>query len=300
MAAYLPVELVGEIWRAAAELFIETEHRTVLNIAASCTIGYHAATPVLYRTLLMTDRGAELAMRVFNTEFTSNVSKLSAPPAQRLCPLVRRLCAMRVPDGFTADDLQHLTGLEMICDPDLLEAFLLTPQAPTPTHFFRYTTEWPGRLPPTITHVSMFSSGETREQMKAFIDNTLPEMATHLALSFRDTLEHEGIPELVGLLQVIVARRFSAPAAIWLLGDAAEEASHRSMLRAIAALGLDDQSAVRIWRDLRPAFLESTEEIMVAAEMDFVAGRTPWTEAESVTQEELIAATTEHDREVDP
>jgi len=181
MAAYLPIELVGEIWRVAAELFIETEHRTVLNIAAACTIGYHAAIPVIYRTLLMTHDGAELVMRIFNTDFISGSPTLSASPAQRLCPLVRRLCAFKVPDGLNTDDLKYLTGLEMIWDS--LDSFLLAPLAPTLTHLFVYTTNWPQWIPSTLTHVSIYcffgSDWEVRRNKLMLIFNDLVSDPSH-------------------------------------------------------------------------------------------------------------------------
>jgi len=156
MAAHLPVELVSEIWRAAAELFIETDHRTVLDIAASCTIGYYAATPALYRTIFVNDHGHELVMRVFSTETVPNAPTLSAPPTLRLCPLVRRICAFKFEgrNGFDLERLKHLTSLELICDSD--DSFLLAPLSPTVTYLSVWNAIWPKRLAATLTHVSMY------------------------------------------------------------------------------------------------------------------------------------------------
>lgn len=296
MAAYLPIELVGEIWRVAAELFIETEHRTVLNIAAACTIGYHAAIPVIYRTLLMTHDGAELVMRIFNTDFISGSPTLSASPAQRLCPLVRRLCAFKVPDGLNTDDLKYLTGLEMIWDS--LDSFLLAPLAPTLTHLFVYTTNWPQWIPSTLTHVSIYcffgSDWEVRRnKLRAYTVDTLPEGITHFALSFCYPLAQELAAELDVLMQFILARKSIKIFCIWLFGDAIEDLNYRQLLCAIATLHVDDRRRIQIWRDTR-IFPAGSREIKLAAEMDAVAGRTIWTEARPVTQAELTAATSPH------
>ena len=290
MAVHLPVELVGEIWRAAAELFIETDHRTVLDIAASCTIGYYAATPVLYRTLFMNDHGHELVTRVFSTETIPNAPTLGAPPTQRLCPLVKRICAFRADKGFDADSLKHFTKLEMICDSH--ESFLLAPLSPTVTYLSVWSATWPKRLPATLTHVSVYcylNRGTVhRNEMRAY---ALPDSVTHFALMFCYAIPQDAEEELVVLIQSKLARKGINNFTIWLLGDAANESNYRRVLRAVAALQLSDRNRVRLWRDTRSGFAPSSGKLGAKIKMDVVAGRTLWTEARPIAQEELTAAT---------
>ena len=288
MAANLPVELVGEIWRAAAELFIETGHRTVLDIAASCTIGYYAVTPVLYRTLLMKDGGAELVMRVFSSEAIPNAPTLSAPPTQRLCPLVKRICAFRANNGFDEDHLKHLTRLEMICDSD--EYFLLAPLSPTVTHLSVWTGDWPNRLPATLTHVSMYcymlANDAVRRNMRTAY--ALPDSVTHFALMFCYTFQQDTEEELGTLIRSKFARKGIKNFTIWLLNEAADEPNYRLVLRVVAALPSSDRNRVRLWRDA----WRSSGNLGADIKTDAVAGRTLWMEAMPITQDELTAATT--------
>jgi len=292
MATSLPVELVGEIWRAAAELFIETDHRTVLDIAASCTIGYHSATPVIYRTLLMKDGVTELIMRVFSTEISS-VPTLSTPPALRLCPLVKRLCSFKVPNEFNTEDLKHLTGLETICDS--LETFLLGPLSPTLRHFSTWTASWPQRLPSTLTHVSLYcyfiTGGQAHyNQLKAYTLDTLPETVTHFALTFCYPFPQGTAVELSLLIPFVLAQNGMEIFTIWLFGDAAQELNYLQLLRAIAALQLCDRHRVRLWRDMRSDFHPYSSDFVALVNTDVVAGRTLWTESRPIVQEDLTAA----------
>ena len=294
MAAYLPVELVGEIWRAAAELFIETNHRTVLDIAASCTIGYHAAIPVLYRTLYMNDYGPWFITRVFSTETIPHAPTLSAPPTQRLCPLVKRICAFRFggQGGFDTYNLKHLTRLEMICDSH--EPFLFAPLSPTVTYLSTWNTPWPDQLPATLTHISMqfcfdINAAFRLNQLRTY---ALPDSVTHFALMFSHAIPQDADVELGVLIQSKLARKGINNFTIWLLGDAANEPNYRRMVHVVAALQLSDRNRVRLWRDTRSAL--STSDVyprMLAIKADVVAGRTLWMEARPIMQEELTAAT---------
>ena len=293
MAAHLPVELVGEIWRAAAELFIENEHRTVLNIAASCTIGYYAATPILYRTLLMRDGGVELIMRVFNTEPITSAPTLSTSPAERLCPLVRRICSFGVPSSFNKDEIQRLTGLETICD--TANSLLRTSLAPTLTHFITWTTSWPERLPSTLTHVTLYCYFDTSaqvacEQLKLYMVDTLPNSVTRFALTFCYAFPQDALAELVALIPIILLRKGIAMFCIGLSGAAADEPTYKLLLRAIATLQVGDRNKIRLWRDMRSTSDPKNGFFVAGVRTDLVAGRTLWTEARPVMQEELTAA----------
>jgi len=293
MAAYLPVELVGEIWRAAAELFIEADHQTVLDIAASCTIGYYAATPVLYRTLIMNDHGHELVMRILSTEAISNAPTLSAPPTHRLCPLVKRICDFMIYTDFDGDKVKHLTRLEMICN--LHESILLAPLSPTVTYISTWSATWPKSLPATLTHVSMYVRVGIPEAdprvLQLYAAGTLPDSVTHFALMFCDAFPQDAEVELGVLIRSSLARKGINNFTIWLLGDAAFEPSYQLVLRAVAALQLSDRSRVRLWRDTRSAFSTNDAYFMLGIEMDVVAGRTLWMEARPIMQEELTANT---------
>jgi len=103
--SHLRIELISKICQAAAELFVELDRKSVLNIAISCPVGYYAVIPVLYRTLLMTQGRSELAMRVFRTKTNRAIgdSTLNVPPSERLCSLVRRLCVTELPKSFTVN-----------------------------------------------------------------------------------------------------------------------------------------------------------------------------------------------------
>ena len=289
MAGTLPVELVGEIWRAAAELFIETDHRTVLDIAASCTIGYHAVTPVLYRTLLMKDDGTELIMRVFSTETIAGAPTLSAPPTQRLCPLVRRICAFNN-QNFDPDKLKHLTRLEIISNSH--ETFFLAPLASTLTHLSVWDADWPERLPTTLTHVSLYCYlGDDvvvrRTELRSMAD-TLPNSVTHFALMFCYAFPRDAAERLQALIPLVLAREGIKTFGIRLLGDAANDSNYQYLLRVVAGLQSGDRNRVRLWRDMRNAFSPNSGLLAAGIKTDVVVGRTLWTEARPIMQEELI------------
>ena len=60
---HLPIELLLDIFRTGAELFVELERNRVLSIAVSCQAAYHAVLPVLYHTLIMARGRSQLAAK---------------------------------------------------------------------------------------------------------------------------------------------------------------------------------------------------------------------------------------------
>ena len=101
-----------------------------------------------------------------------------------------------------------------------------------------------------------------------------------------DTEEELGI-----LIRSKLVRKGIKNFTIWLLGDAADESNYQLALRAVAALQLSDRNQVRLWRDTRSDFNPSSGNLGTGIKMDVVAGRTLWTEARPITQDELTAAT---------
>jgi len=291
VAHHMPVELVAEIWRTTAELCIEADRKSVLNIVASCAIGYQAAIPVLYRTLLMTQERAQLAMRIFGTKSlqVAGGSMLSAAPVKRLCPLVRRLCITETPPGFTADHIRQFISLDTLYDSKSMGPFFSTPLPPTLKHFREWTDTWPLRLPRTLTHVTLFYPiGTPRAPdptwAKAYIATELPDSITHFALSFSDSLTSPPSAEEVirDLLQSVLARNGIKVVVIRLFRHAVDIFSYNLVQRAIAALRVDDSKRAGIWYDLRPGLNAGDYKPVIA---DAVANRTPFTEAEMFKQD---------------
>jgi len=297
MAHLLPVELVVEIWRAAADLLVEVDRKSVLSMAASCTIGYQAVMPSIYHTLLMTDGRAQLVMRIFDTKAdqATGDSILSTPPAQRLCPLVRCLCITVVPEGLTSEHLQRLTRLESIYDSQVMEPFLAAPLAPTLTHFREWSFRWPQALPKTLTHFAVFLPYKHYRKyspatLKVYVAEHLPAGVTHFAVSLPYSLVStpNAEAEIQSLLQFVLARNRIVIFTIRLYRHAADTFSYDLVLRAIAGLQAEDHKRVRVWRDMRPGFDPGYIKPLIA---DALTDCTPWRHGEPVTQEQLTAAT---------
>jgi len=94
MAQKLPIEIVREILSTATEVFLLSDRATALGIALTSTLGYHAAIPILYRTVYAIEGNIQAIRYLFNNHgvaATELGKVLRIPPSQRLCPLVQRL-----------------------------------------------------------------------------------------------------------------------------------------------------------------------------------------------------------------
>ena len=296
VAHHLPEDLVAEIWRTAAELCIEADRKSVLSIIASCTTGYQAAIPVLYRTFLMTHERSQLAMRIFGTKALRVAAgpTLSAAPVKRLCPLVRRLCITEIPDGFTAEHLQHFNSLDSLYDSRCMEPFFDTALPSTLKHFRAWTGVWPLGLPRTLTHVTLFYPIGTplephMASFRAYISSELPDSLTHFALSFYNSITSAPYTEelIRELLQYVLARKGMKLFVLRLSGHAIDNFSYNLVRRAIAALPANVRKRVGIWYDVRQGLDPSSHRLGIR---DAVANRTPFTEAELYEKEEPPAA----------
>jgi len=235
----------------------------------------------------MTQGRSDLSMRVFRSKVVSVPvdSTLRVPPSERLCGLVRRLCVQEIPTGFTAQHLRHLTGLHTLYDSALLRPFLDIRLVPTLKHFCEWTEHWPLALPQSLSHITLFYSLkaplETRlGAAKAYIMSRLPERLFYLAISFSDSLVSPPNKAQVvyGLLQCILAREYPRYVVVRLFHDAASQASYSLALQTIATLPDHDRERVEIWRDARQISSSGNDQLAIP---DAVAGRTPFTAAES-------------------
>jgi len=235
-------------------------------------------------------------MRVFRTKADHTVghSMLSITPSERLCNLVRRLCVTEIPKAFTADHLRRLTRLHTVYDSALVRPLLNSAPMPALRHFCECTERWPQAPPRTITHMALFYplgvSLEPRlTTAKAWIAAKLPESVTNLAISFSDSLAspNSATEAVTPLLKSLLQQERLISVVIWLYQSAASQASYSLALHTIATLPDDDRQRVEIWRDLREGSDTGESSLRIT---DVVAGRTPFTEAESFRHAQMAEA----------
>jgi len=293
---HLHTELVFKIFHTAAELFVESDRKSVLSIAVSCHVGYHSVIPVLYRTLLMTRGRGDLAMRVFRVRVNPAVknSMLRVPPSERLCRLVRRLCITETPSGFSATHIRRLTGLHTLYDSALIEPLLNLALVPTLRHVCEWTERWPQALPRAVTHLTLFYPLKPLLEphltsAKVYLATKLPECLTNLAISFSDSLaSHDyAIQMVVNILWHAFKHKSLRHVVIRLSQNAASRTNQDLVWRAINTLPVQHRAKAEIWLDLRQG---SNEGQMLPAISDAVAGRTPFTETPGIWYARLLEA----------
>jgi len=291
MLELLPIELVGEVMRTASEIFLERDRATVLNIAKSCILGYNSATPVLYRTVVLSD-GHDLLVHIFVDEDTSTTGILAAAPARRLLPLVKRLF-LDHRGNLNKAQFRHLVNLEAIftisVDVTFLDDSLWQILPSTVTQFYALSLPYPESLPLSTTHLSCYFFFGSVADFQQWVSSTVPDSITHVALELNDALTEDSRDDhesgILKLLLFLLARNTHAPVVLRPYKMATDLVSQRVILRAISAISYEDRSRVWMWRDMR--LITNFAGDVAASRADSIAGRSPWTEGMPATEEEL-------------
>jgi len=295
MLDHLPLELVSDILRVTAEACLQTDHQTILNIALSCSLGYGSAIPALYTSIVVDEKNKDYVCRIFdeNTPFISGL--LHAAPSQRLCHYIRRIF-LETNRSLLATEVRHLVNLHSVfsltLEIDVLPSELYPHIAPTLRQLYVLSVVYPKTLPESVTHVSYYVhvwSPRSFGDFEDYVRRVIPDTATHIALELNESIEPSYETSLLSLFKTLLTRNSSAPIVLRLYRNASGETCERVVLRAIARLGQEQlRRRVKLWRDARP--MVENEDDINTSKLDCIAGRTPWEEAESVSQAELEAA----------
>jgi len=288
MLELLPIELVGQVLRTASEFFLERDRAVVLNIAKSCILGYNSATPVLYRTVVLS-HGHDLLFHIFVEEDSSTIGILAAAPARRLLPLVKRLFLdQRI--NLNKGQLRHLVNLEAVFTVSVDVTFLNDAMwPPTVTQFYALSLPYPESLPPSTTHLSCYFFFGSVADFQQWASSTVPDSITHVAIELNDAVTEDPTDEhesgILKLLLFLLARNTHASVVLRPYKLATDPVSQRVILRAISAISYEDRSRVWVWRDMR--LITNFADDVAASRADSIAGRSPWTEGMPATEEEL-------------
>jgi len=186
MAQDLPVEIVREILSTATEVFLLSDRATALGIALTSTLGYHAAIPILYRTLYAIEGNSQAIRYLFDDHgvaATELGKVLRIPPSQRLCPLVQRLFLGHA-HGISPADLDCLTNLRKITS---YYEFGVQKVAFTLTHLTILSASRLYHKFASLTHVSYyFSTNHSEEVMGNLTECPSPRTITHITLDMND------------------------------------------------------------------------------------------------------------------
>ena len=301
MSENLPIELVCEMLRTAAEALLVDDRQTVLHIALTATLGYGVATPILYRTLYVDDNNKEIVLRIFFDGQSNTSNKpgiLRDPPSRRLCPLVRRLFT-RYWNDLAVEDLKKLVNMERFLlyhdfsasnELEVLEAL-----SPCVTHLGVMSQTDVYFATPSMTHISYDwdnrSSYELNSDMESQVLAGLllrptARALTHIALDLCVELVAGNVDGLRRTVQTILARSKTKVLALHLLGKAAQLKTQEivvEMLREVVQ-SEEDRERMVLWFD--PRSLDSeVEDIRVCWE-EFILGRDVWTEGRPIELEE--------------
>jgi len=298
MCERLPIEILCEILRTAAEDFLPRDRQSVLNIALTATVAYGVAMPVLYRTLYADQDSIETALRVFGdgqSASSDGSGILRDPPSRRLCPLVRRLYLYHG-HNLPIMDFQKLVNLERLLlyhgflQPEDLEAV-----PPSVTHVGVLTRAVFHFATPSVTHVSYYwenrygyvlDSSLESQVLDGLLLRPTASAVTHIALDLAVELAPPGVNDLRRTVQVILARPKTKILALHVLGEAAKPDNRRillGMMRQVVRSKEDSQRVVW-WFD--PRSLDSeVEDIRVCCE-EQILGRDVWTEGRWIELEE--------------
>ena len=298
MCERLPIEILCEILRTAAEDFLPRDRQSVLNIALTATVAYGVAMPVLYRTLYADQDSIETALRVFGdgqSASSDGSGILRDPPSRRLCPLVRRLYLYHR-HNLPIMDFQKLFNLERLLlyhgflQPEDLEAV-----PPSVTHVGVLTRAVLHFATPSVTHVSYYwenrygyvsDSSLESQVLDGLLLRPTASAVTHIALDLAVELAPPGVNDLRRTVQVILARPKTKILALHVLGEAAKPDNRRILLGMMRQVVRSKEDSRRVvwWFDPRSLNSE-VEDIRVCCE-EQILGRDVWTEGRWIELEE--------------
>ena len=289
----MPMELVGAVLQTAAELYLESDRVTVMNITRSCSVGYTFAIPVLYRTLVIEDSNSSLLAPVFDTivPFTSGL--LSRPATERLCVHVRRLFLNINQKMDVARFSSLFPQLQAIYTFSNGLTKEISEQLPSSVRSFHTLSapqnQW---VPSSVTRLCIYwyFGNNMITNLTEWLGTSVSNNVTHVALELNDALKLSQEMDCTKALRYLLARDTTAPVVIRLYRKAVYPRSLRVMLRAIGNLDATHQQRVYLWRDKRR--IRGGIDDISTSKWDSVGGRTPWSEATPVTQTELEMAMT--------
>jgi len=294
MLDQLPVEIVVEILRMTAELVRMTDVQTALNIARSCTIGYRSATPVIYRMISVNRHNADRLEAIFDEDFCGTGLAISDSPAQRLCPLVKTLFLGNL-GCINSERIAKLVNLDAI-HTVIHTNTLMTACSPTVTHCYILGHGSNQSISASVTHLSIYLSFH-RSDVGRFVENYLsrmiPETVTHIAIEISGPVLATQKTSLHKIMEFLTLRHKPAPVIFRLYSDAIKPSSFSMVLCVIHALEPQQRQQVLLWRDHRA--VASIDEDLGLLRRDAFDGKTPWTEATAVMEDELQAAIADSD-----
>jgi len=295
MSRHLPIEIVREMLRIAAEDFLVTDRSTVMNIALAATLGYGVATPVLYRTLSFDKQIKTLVLRIFDDGASNKPAKsrnefgiVRDPPARRLCPLVRRLFVNHCSDVSPMAlkklvNLERFFSYEALSSSDelkILEALppsvtLLGVMQQTELHF----------VAPSMTHISYcfkihFEMDE--QPLHDLLMQPAASAVTHIILDVPE-VEASCLDDLKSMVRMALLRKETTVLALHVLGDAAQPDVQKILLKAMRQVVQSEEDTQRLvlWFDPRLNESEGVGDYKLCQE-DVMLGRNAWTEGRPI------------------
>jgi len=303
MSEELPVELVCEMLRTAAEVFLLSDRQTVLNIALTGTLGYGAATPILYRTLCVVKDSIENIFRIFDDgqSASSNGSGiLRDPPSRRLCPLVRRLFLNHERD-LPIEDFKKLANLERILMyHGYLQLKTIEGLPPSFTHVGVLSQTNCYFATPSVTHISYYwdnhhdyksDSNMESQVLGGLLMRPAAGGVTHIALDICVELVGNVVDDLRRAVQVILARPKTKILALHLLDEAATPHSCKTLLEMMQEAVQSEEMRRRVVLWLDPRSVDDDKEDIRVCVRELILGRDVWTEGrpiETVLEEQRM------------
>jgi len=285
--ARLPVELIHEVLFMSADACGANNRATVASIARACCLGYTIAIPRLYRVVVANlSNYIKLYACLFEEHSTFTNGILREPAVRRLCPLVQHLVlrASHSLSRLTPDRFQHLNRLSSI----FFDCPAVIPPHILGTTRIHFGVGQPRSLPSSVTHMSFSVPFEHYSYLEDFLvfDETgdWSPAVTHLSLEFNDRIRHDD--QLTSLLENLLDLPNIEQIVIRLSGEALNHKSRAVILRSIHPVG--DDNRIRLWDDYRQ--LDGEEANIKAVVADAYLGRTPWTEAHALSENELEEA----------
>lgn len=283
----LPIELIGHILRALAELSIVHDPATVMKIALVGSIGYTAAIPVLYRTLDVKGSNYDAIVRIFDESqppaaADGSSGLLQLPPSVRICPHIRRVFVK----GWTEFPyLQLLPNLEMVFTVSNNRHIFLQEDFPriskSLTLYASLSSVHPHTLPQTITHASFYIPIRNASEFQDHAKDMLHDTITHLAIELNDHVFDRAALHLRELLNFLLCRPTTKIVVLRLYRAAVFAESVAVVIQAIRSLEpVNLQERILIWMDQRQ--MESSNIDIATSLHDAMKGRTPWTEGIAV------------------